>query len=452
MRYKVSGRVPDPALAGFMILLFAFPVFFNLSVVWLPVYWFFLLYTYHRPPARWSLSAVVAVIAVVMPVLTIVVSCSLYAPQSERMMFLWKGNYGYCPGTVREQMEECALQYPGDIDLHFTLGLVHKREQNYVTALGYYDRVLAAEPRHVKALVNSGNVYLATERWDAAVGRYREALSVQPESAAAHFNLARAYQQKFMFAEAEQELTKAKQYGSDLTDYYLEIYSENYNRLVVDMPLDRLSLYKKALREFGLAGGQGDSLWNVFFAGLPIPVGSAAVIVLFIANLYWYRKDRFRIAVRCSVCGKPICRRCEKNAAGDVICAQCMTFLNKHDKLGFKEKETKAESIRRYLKRYKKTGAVLSAVIPGAGHVWNGMPVQGVLILLVFWTLIFRTVFALVCDGPWEFAVPPGPLGAAALVVFAAALWAVLAWAGLRTEGSVLRDNLALRYLSLDRD
>ena len=229
--------------------------------------------------------------------------------------------------------------------------MINKREQNYTTALSYYNRLLKKNPRDYRVCINTGNVYFAMGDWEKAVELYTAAIAAAPEkSAAAHFNLARAYQQKFMFKEAERFLLDAKRLDSERVETYLEIYSENYNRLLIDETISRKDIWLKGLNEFLGQRYLLNSIWDMFFAGLRLPFGTLAVLALLLLNLIFGDKNFLRIAAKCTLCGKIMCQRCQRNIAADILCLQCQNFLKKQDQLSFKQKDSKKIQIHAYVR------------------------------------------------------------------------------------------------------
>jgi len=59
-----------------------------------------------------------------------------------------------------------------------------------------FERALALDPQHPRAIVNLGNLELEAGRVEEAIERYRAALEIDPELADAHHNLAAAYRRK----------------------------------------------------------------------------------------------------------------------------------------------------------------------------------------------------------------------------------------------------------------
>jgi tetratricopeptide (TPR) repeat protein len=68
------------------------------------------------------------------------------------------------------------------------LGLVARRRGMQQEALALFDEVLAIDPRHVEALIDSGNALAAIGETERALARFDAALAVEPGHAAAHYD------------------------------------------------------------------------------------------------------------------------------------------------------------------------------------------------------------------------------------------------------------------------
>jgi len=401
LRHFITRAVPDKALWVMVLTLFLLPVLLGFSVSWVFVYWIILLFSYLCKREQLAIIGFLLLFAF-MPLVVSVTCFSLYIPQSNVVKLLWDANYGYLDRQDIERLEKFHRQYPDDQDILFSLALVHKKENNYKTSEQYYEKLIALNPSFYKAHINMGNVYFATGRWQEALDQYKEAISVAPLlSSAAHFNLARAYQQKFMFKEAEKELSESKKKDSSRIDSYLKKYSRNYNRLIIDETIFKKSLWKKGLLYFSEQEDLTGKLWNLFFVGVPLPYGLPAVFLAMLLCWVLSRKDKFRIATECKICGKPICKRCEMRISAEIMCYQCQNFFQRKEKIDFKLKEKKFFSIRQYLKSYKKTGNLLSLLFPGACHIWKGQPIKGIIFLFLFFIFFLKIISVIVLDGPW---------------------------------------------------
>jgi tetratricopeptide (TPR) repeat protein len=439
------------ATTALLILLCILPLLFGLSLLWLFPYWLLLFWSYHSYRERAVIGILILVFVLVLPLLAVSCSYFLFIPQSDRLQRLWQANYGYATKHDMDQLEQDAAAHPDDYVLIFSAGLFNKREQNYTTALSYYNRLLRERPRDFRVSINAGNVYFATGLWKKAVEKYQAAITAEPvKSAAAHFNLTRAYQQKFMFNDAEKSLINAKQLDPPRVEAYLNIYSENYNRLLIDEIITPRELWKRGFDEFLHDRRHLNSIWNVFFAGLPLPFGTIAVLALLLLNLIFSVSDSFRVATRCTLCGKVMCLRCQRTIAADILCFQCQNFLKKQEQLSFKQKDEKKAQIRNHVRIFKNFVNILSIVLPGMAHVWKGRYVPGVIYSFIFFWFFFQAVFALTLRDPWRDIGSLWIFSCSLYTLISLLIWFVLRM-HIRTVKSVeLEDNIMLTSLGLD--
>lgn len=451
IRHVLPAVLSPQTAVALLVLLCVFPLLFGFSFVWLFPYWLMLFWCYHNVKERAFIGILIVLFVFVVPLIAAACSYVLFIPQSDIVSRLWQANYGYYTKVDIENFEQDVIRNPDDYELLFSAGLVNKREQNYTTALSYYNRLLKKSPRDYRVCINTGNVYFAIGDWDKAVELYTTAIAAAPEkSAAAYFNLARAYQQKFMFKEAERCLLDAKRLDSERVETYLEIYSENYNRLLIDETISRKDIWLKGLNEFLAKKNLLNSIWDMFFAGLHLPFGTLAVLALLLLNLLFGDKDFLRIATKCTLCGKIMCQRCQRIIAADSLCLQCQNFLKKKDQLSFKQKESKKIQIHAYVRSFRRWIALFSIFVPGMAHVLKGRFIQGSFFSFLFFWLLCQGLFSFFFRGPWSDLEYGRIVCASICAMLAVILWFVLR-AHIRTVRSTeIEDNVMLMSLGLD--
>ncbi len=97
------------------------------------------------------------------------------------------------PKPPKEALPQAA---PADVGKLYAQALQAQREGHLEEAKELYKKVIQKEPRHLQALNNLGVVYLKMKRYKWAVRRFNDALTVKPDYADAHYNLACLYAQK----------------------------------------------------------------------------------------------------------------------------------------------------------------------------------------------------------------------------------------------------------------
>jgi tetratricopeptide (TPR) repeat protein len=95
-------------------------------------------------------------------------------------------------------------KYPADFLAHFNLGAVLEARGKFADAATWLQKAVAMEPRSATAHNSLGSVWLAQERWEAAIAEFRQAVQLgYPD---ARYNLARALGGKGDGRGAAQEL------------------------------------------------------------------------------------------------------------------------------------------------------------------------------------------------------------------------------------------------------
>ena len=76
--------------------------------------------------------------------------------------------------------------------------LVFKLQGNYADAISCYNEVLRIDPLAADGLVNRGNTFKEVGRVSEAIQDYIHAITIRPNMAEAHANLASAYKDRYI--------------------------------------------------------------------------------------------------------------------------------------------------------------------------------------------------------------------------------------------------------------
>jgi len=451
LRHILPTALPAHTSVALVIALCILPLLFGLSLAWLFPYWLMLFWSYHNVRERACIGIAVIGFVFVMPLIAAGCSLLLFIPQSEIVQRLWQANYGYYTHYDIEKLEQDIFNNPDSYDLLFSAGLVNKREQNYGTAMRYYDRLLKKNPRDYRVCVNAGNVYFAIGEWEKAVEKYKTAIESAPgRSAAAHFNLMRAYQQKFMFKDAEKCLADAKRLDTARVENYLNLYTENFNRLLMDETITLREIWEQGFDDFSKHRNLLNSIWDLLFAGLRLPFGTLAVLGLLILNLVFSVRDTLRVAAKCTLCGRIMCLRCQRTIAADVLCFQCQNFLKKQDQLSFKQKDVKKTQIHAYIGSFRRWIALFSIFMPGMAHVFKGRFISGCLWCFLFFWLLNQAIFALFFRGLWYDVSIDWVVYSFFFALISALVWIILRSHVRAVRSPELEDNISLLGLGIE--
>jgi len=91
---------------------------------------------------------------------------------------------------TRELRDKLRYMPERNVEDWFALALQYESDpESRPQAIDAYQRVLAANPRHVDALINLGMLHYEQGQLESAAGCFLRAVAVHPDSAVAHFNL-----------------------------------------------------------------------------------------------------------------------------------------------------------------------------------------------------------------------------------------------------------------------
>ncbi len=90
------------------------------------------------------------------------------------------------------------------------LGTVNIYDSDLVAAQAHFERAVALDPKHYRALTNLGNVALEQGRVDDAIEHYQAALKIEEEFPNAHHNLGVAYRRKGHLNKSVKSLRRAQ--------------------------------------------------------------------------------------------------------------------------------------------------------------------------------------------------------------------------------------------------
>ena len=82
-----------------------------------------------------------------------------------------------------------ASAYPADFWVNIEMGNALCDQSNSVEAIGYYRTALALRPETVSLRYALGDLYLGLHRWDEAIAEYEQAVRLDPENAWCHNRL-----------------------------------------------------------------------------------------------------------------------------------------------------------------------------------------------------------------------------------------------------------------------
>jgi len=283
-------------------------------------------------------------------------------------------------------LRQAAKDHPADHDLQFLLATQYKNLGDYELAASQYRRILDAYPDDLDSQVNLGNIYFAQLDWEGALVQYNQVLGRDATRARAYYNKSLAHAENFQFAEREEARLRAE--SLDAAGVAAHERRTGDYRVVEDARLDEVAILSKF---FGLTQGIHDSpadssLGGSFLGGrglrfLVAPVLFGVVIVA-LEILFRDRKS----TQRCRKCGSAFCGRCQIGTGRKGLCTQCYHLFFMKDGVSAAARNDKLSQVQRASATRALLFRVLSILAPGAGHIGEGMPLIGI-VLLFLWIL-----------------------------------------------------------------
>lgn len=395
LNHLLPFKLPPTLLILWGIVIFSLPLFFHWSIFLIFFFWLLLLFIYHSKREQ-QIIIIFVFFLLLSPFLIQLISRSVVTPNSGAFYQLYQVNEDAWDKETEQKLIKWTINYPNDVDVLFSLGLLKKREGKYEEAKRYYERVLEIDPNYHRALCNLGNVLLATKKNDLAIESYNRCLEVYPKSVESYYNLSRAYLLEYMFEESNEYFNKAKELDAKSVDYYSKIYSKNMNRMVIDETINLRVFWEKTFEPNEDKKLFSSYLWDRFFRGIPfIYWYSVFFIFLVFVCLLFINHHELGFSVGCEYCGSAVCGKCRRLVYEDNLCKKCAgIFKGKGDhNITTREKGEKVVQIEQFQKRHIIMGKILSILLPGAGHLWVDYPLKGSVMLFLFFFLLLKLIF-----------------------------------------------------------
>ena len=276
---------------------------------------------------------------------------------------------GYDPSLAAELKSHLAKDST-DFDLVFSLGLLQKRGGNFEEAISLFNVASRMRPRSSAVRNNLGNTYFALGDYDTAMEEYTTAAGLDPGSAAPRYNMSQTYSKKLMLPEASEELNRALKLDYTLVSRFRKIAGDSYNIQVIDIAIAPSHIWQILFRS--KPQGEDSAVVGGLFGAYPRLLSFTSIGLLVLSILVGFLLKNVPLYITCIVCGVQACDKCLENE----ICPRCTKKMVVTDSTSMRERlETKLRD-RAYKYRAIKSLA-LSAVLPGAGHVFLGATWKG---------------------------------------------------------------------------
>ncbi len=405
---RLGERLSRTGILAAAIGILALPVILTAGIGWLAPYWLAVTFGYQTVKER-----TVSVLGLML-LLAAAPFAELYSAWAKTSTNpLYQASLSSLTGTFDVSdvalLRSASKEHPEDRDLQFLLAAQYKNLGDYELAATQYRKILDAFPGDLDSRLNLGNIYFAQLDWEGALVQYNHVISEDPQKAMAFYNKSLAHAENFQFAEREEARLRAESLDSAAVAAH-EKRTGDY-RVVFDARLDDMQILEKfyglregirdesspkQLRASVLGGLRG---WGLRFVVAPVLFG-ALILALEISF-----KDR-KLTQRCRKCGSPFCGRCQIGTGRKGLCTQCYHLFFMKDGVSAAARNDKLGQVQQANRTRALVFRALSIVTPGAGHIGEGGPLLGTM-LLFLWCL---GVVGIILGGSL-YSLPDGLLG-----------------------------------------
>ena len=274
------GTLRPLALAA-AVLLLVWPAALPGGPAWLVLYWTILLWAYLSLSERAVVAALLLLIGAA-PLLLDAQGRRVAVAVSPPMRAVERVAAGRLYGALFNDLAALRAALPESFAVRQLLADVHRRLGQWELARPLYREVLAREKENTSALLDLGAYYFYKGDFGSAIQYFQQAATADPESAAAHFNLSKAYAEAYLFRERERAYNQAQQLDPDKVSEW----GKNVEQRVVveEGGVARLPEIRRQLLAAGDAGGT---------AGGGLPRTAALLLaVLVLAAAFGLRRVR----------------------------------------------------------------------------------------------------------------------------------------------------------------
>lgn len=405
---RLGERLSGRGILAVAIGILALPILFTAGIGWLAPYWLAVTFGYQTVKER-----TVSILGLLL-LLGSAPFAELYSawakttanPLYEASLSSLTGTFDLSDVTL---LRRAAREHPQDRELQFLLATQYKNLGDYELAAAQYRKILDAFPGDLDSRLNLGNIYFAQLDWEGALVQYNQVINQDPHKAMAFYNKSLAHAENFQFAEREEARLRAEALDSAAVVAH-EKRTGDY-RVVADARLDDMQILEKF---YGLTEGMRDTLapeplrasvigglrgWGLRFVLAPVLFGAL------ILGLELGFKDR-RQTQRCRKCGSAFCGRCQIGTGRKGLCTQCYHLFFMKDGVSAAARNDKLGQVKQATRTRALVFRALSILSPGAGHIGEGGPLLGT-ILLFLWCL---GLVGIVLGGSL-YSLPDGLLG-----------------------------------------
>jgi tetratricopeptide (TPR) repeat protein len=378
-----NSELPDLGLKLWVVLILAFPIFFDAGPLWFVLWWVMVFWSYLNIFEKRIVYVFIALVFMSSWLAHVGAGLITYADNNiNREIFAIDHSIG--SEGDKAAVEAWILQHPSDAEPLNTKALWEMEKGGNNTAVALLSRSLDLNPNNDRYFNHLGIALAAMGKSGEAIKAFQNAATLAPGNAIYHFNLSRIYQSSFNFYEADRSIGRASNLDPEKVRSLLdqEASSKGGKKFIMEhVPLlDQIGRQMKPGPELKKVA---DSLWALAFGivdrGRAIYISLVVILILFL--LGHIPEEKF--TKRCNRCGKHYYAG-STSVSGYPMCLQCLWIETKPKKQMNTVLTSKAEEIKGFRIKNAKQARKLEFILPGMGSFYVNKTLKGLVRLAVF--------------------------------------------------------------------
>jgi len=215
------GEPGSPTALAVVVVALVWPILLPSGLLWLALWWSVLVWAYSSTRQRATL-VVLWLLLGALPLGLALEHQHAQLASSPPTRFLDRLATRHLYGTFFSDLEVLRDLFPRDDPAVIELVAdLHQQLNQWENAQEYYRELLENDEQDLDAMINLGVFYHQKSDHPAAVSYFRMAISADPTSALAHYDLSQAYSQSYRFDESHEYLARAKELDSAQVDRWI---------------------------------------------------------------------------------------------------------------------------------------------------------------------------------------------------------------------------------------
>jgi tetratricopeptide (TPR) repeat protein len=396
--HDIRDIFPPRFLSNWMMialpLAFLFiPLFFGAPYWVLTLFWILLFSIYMKKGER-IIASILILAFLAVPLCFNLYTAALGACENQKLTALLRIRNGIYSDEDIETIHQAQAQESLDQASLLSLALVNRKKGRFQEAAKYYSEARKLSSYQDVTYNNLGNLYLAVGQTEDAIKAYKKAVSLNPKRVEPVYNLSHAYYEIRDFEKQEQFYHQAERIA-ELRMKELDKMAYQYiTRTIVDIPVPVGLLVKVMRASTPRLEEIRKAVWDNSFGFLnPKIFPLLSILGLLILGLASWGSRGLSLSYACSICGQPICQRCNPPSRNPDLCSPCYSAFYTSGGLDPKMRMQKKMSAQRYRAWTRNIGWISTIFLPGTGHLLNGRSGKGIPFLAVS-CLILGFVFS----------------------------------------------------------